>query len=66
MSRGHDSGRVWVRRECLDYDRGPYHWTAPCLEGGGLVGLDRADAEAMSNLRPCKRCMARSRRRDSR
>jgi len=50
-----------VRRECLLYDRGPYHWTAECLQGRALIKVDRAAAEAMPNLRPCKLCMARSR-----
>jgi hypothetical protein len=62
-SRVVESGTVWVRRDCLVYDRGPYHWTPQCVEGRALVRVDRAAAEAMSNLRPCKLCMTRSRRR---
>ena len=54
---------VWVRRECVLWDRGPYHWTAQCIEGRALVALDRAEAEAMPTLRPCKQCAARDRRR---
>jgi hypothetical protein len=54
---------VWVRRDCVRWaDRGPYHWTAECIEGRALVELDRRQAEAMSNLRPCKLCASRARR----
>jgi hypothetical protein len=58
-----DPGIVWVRRDCVRWgDRGPYHWTAECIEGRALVELDRVEAEAMRNLRPCKLCMSRDRR----
>ena len=57
---------VWVRRECAVWDRGPYHWTRECIEGRALVEIDRARADAMSNLRPCRLCAARDRRRFSR
>jgi hypothetical protein len=53
---------VYVRRDCVGWDRGPYHWTAECITGRALVELDRVQAEAMSNLRPCKLCAARDRR----
>lgn len=56
---------VYVRRECAVWDRGPYHWTAECIERRALVRLDRRQAETMSNLRPCKLCAGRSRRRVS-
>jgi hypothetical protein len=55
--------KVWVRSDCVRYrDRGPYHWTRECIEGRALVELDRAAAQSMSNLRPCKLCAARERR----
>jgi hypothetical protein len=55
---------VWVRRDCVRWgDRGPFHWTRECIEGRALVELDRAQADAMSNLRPCRLCAARERRR---
>jgi len=54
---------VWVRRECAIWDRGPYHWTPECVEGRALVELDRAQVDAMSNLRPCRLCASRDRRR---
>jgi hypothetical protein len=54
---------VWVRRECATWDRGPYHWTRECIEGRALLALDRETADAMSNLRPCRRCAARDRHR---
>lgn len=58
-----DPGIVWVRRDCIRWgDRGPYHWTAGCIEGRALVELDRARAERMGNLRPCKLCMSRARK----
>jgi hypothetical protein len=62
--RGFPSGKVWARIECATRgDRGPYHWTDACLaRAESLVGLDRDRAAAMSNLRPCKLCLARSRR----
>src|SRR4051794_40106241 len=53
---------VWVRRECLLWDRGPYHWTRECVDGRALVELDRRHAQTMSNLRPCKLCAGRDRR----
>jgi hypothetical protein len=58
-----DPGIVWVRRDCIRWgDRGPYHWTAECIDGRALVELDRREAEAMRNLRPCKLCMSRARK----
>lgn len=55
---------VWVRRDCVRWgERGPYHWTAECIDGRALVELDRLRAEAMSTLRPCKLCASRARRR---
>jgi hypothetical protein len=57
---------VWVRRDCVLWDRGPYHWTAECIEGRALGPLSREQAEAMSNLRPCKMCAGRDRRRGHR
>jgi len=58
-----DPGIVWVRRDCARWgDRGPYHWTPECIEGRALVELDRARAEGMRNLRPCKLCMSRARK----
>lgn len=58
-----DPGIVWVRRDCIRWgDRGPYHWTAECVEGRTLVEIDRLEAEAMRNLRPCKLCMSRDRK----
>ena len=58
-----DPGIVWVRRDCIRWgDRGPYHWTAECIEGRALVELGRLEAEGMRNLRPCKLCMSRDRR----
>lgn len=58
-----DPGIVWVRRDCIRRgDRGPYHWTTECIEGRALVGVDRREAEAMRNLRPCKLCMSRDRK----
>ena len=35
--------KVWVRIDC---DRGPYHWTAECVEGRALVELSRAENTA--------------------
>jgi hypothetical protein len=58
---------VWVRRDCIRWgDRGPYHWTAEWIEGRALVELDGLEAAAMSNLRPCKLCASRGRRRPRR
>ncbi len=55
---------VWVRRDCVRWgDRGPYHWTAECIDGRTLVEIDPLEAETMSNLRPCKLCASRDRRR---
>jgi hypothetical protein len=55
---------VWVRRDCVRWaDLGPYHWTAECIDGRALVELDHLEARAMSNLRPCKLCASRGRRR---
>lgn len=54
---------VWVRRDCIRWgDRGPYHWTTECIEGRALVEIDRLEAEAMPNLRPCKLCRSRDRK----
>jgi hypothetical protein len=54
---------VWVRRDCVRWgERGPYHWSAECIDARALVELDRPRAEAMSNLRPCKLCASRGRR----
>jgi hypothetical protein len=57
-------GKVWARVECvLRGDRGPYHWTDPCVSRAeSLVEIDRERAAAMSNLRPCKLCTSRNRR----
>ena len=55
---------VYVRRDCVRWgDRGPYHWTAECIEGRALVEVDRNRADAMPNLRPCRLCASRDRRR---
>jgi hypothetical protein len=44
------------------WDRGPYHWTRECIEGRALVDLDRRVADTMANLRPCRLCAGRDRR----
>jgi hypothetical protein len=66
MASGHGStsGTVWARVECvLRGDRGPYHWTEACLSRAeSLMAVDREQAAAMSNLRPCKLCTSRDRR----
>jgi hypothetical protein len=44
---------AWVRIGCVRCrDRGPYHWTRECVEGRALIEITRAEADAMSNLRP--------------
>jgi hypothetical protein len=59
------AGKVWVRLDCFKYrDRGPYHWTRECIEGRALIEISRAEAAEMPNLRPCKLCAARDRRRN--
>jgi hypothetical protein len=58
------SSTVYARRDCVRWhDRGPYHWTPECIEGRALVELERTQAATMANLRPCKLCSARDRRR---
>jgi hypothetical protein len=40
---------VYARQDCVRWGgRGPFHWTAECIEGRGLVGLEVRQAEAMS------------------
>ena len=63
VSAAVSADRVWVRLDCYRYgDRGPYHWTADCVEGRYLIEISRADAETRSHLRPCKLCASRDRR----
>jgi hypothetical protein len=53
---------VWVHADALVHSkRRPYHWTDQCVrgaEGVSLVEIPYAEAEANSNLRPCKLCLA--------
>jgi len=66
MANGRRSAprEVWARVECIVRgDRGPYHWTEACLSRAeSLTAIDRDQAAAMSNLRPCKLCTSRGRR----
>ena len=43
---------VWIRRECAVWDRGPYHWTAECIEGRGS---SRSTAPRPTRCRTCDR-----------